>query len=117
MLANIASNSHFTRFQKRVTNQLLLFQLAMRVNLHARERLLQNKKMAARYLAGPKLNRVYGCLVVVVVAVVVLGIYVPRKAKVIRRRYLGLKSYPKGWRSSGSNPGPLIYKASSFNTQ
>ena len=34
---------------------------------------------------------------------VVLGFYVPPKAKVIRRRDLGLKSHPKDWRSPGSN--------------
>ena len=33
------------------------------------------------------------------VLVVVLGFYIPPTAKVIRRRDLGLKSYPKDWRS------------------
>ena len=46
-----------------------------------------------------------------------LGFYVPPTAKVIRRRDLGLKSYPKDWRSPGSNSGPLVYKAGSLTAR
>ena len=53
---------------------------------------------------------------VTMVAVVVLGFYVPPTAKVIRRRDLGLKSHPNDWRSLGSNTRLLVYKASSFTT-
>ena len=49
--------------------------------------------------------------------VVVLGFYVPPTAKVIRRRYLGLKSHPKDWRSPGSISGPLVYKAGSLTAR
>ena len=49
--------------------------------------------------------------------VVVLGFYVPPTAKVIQRRDLGLKSHPKDWRSSGSNSGPLVYKACSLTAR
>ena len=38
-----------------------------------------------------------------IVVVVMLGLYVPTTAKIIRRRDLGLKSYQKDWRSPGSN--------------
>ena len=48
--------------------------------------------------------------------VVMLGVYVPPTAKVIRRRDLRLKSHPKDWRSPGSNSRPLVYKASSLTT-
>ena len=48
--------------------------------------------------------------------VVVLGLYVPPTAKVIRRRGLGLKSHPQDWRSPESNSRPLVYKASSLTT-
>ena len=48
--------------------------------------------------------------------VVVLGFYVPPTAKNIRRLDLGLKSHPKDWRSLGSNPRPLVYKASGLIT-
>ena len=51
------------------------------------------------------------------VVVVVLGLYVPPTAKVIRRRDLGLKSHPKDWRSPGSNSGPLDYKAGSLTAR
>ena len=51
------------------------------------------------------------------VVVVVLGFYVPPTAKVIRRRDLGLKSHPKDWRSPGSNPRPLVYKAGSLTAR
>ena len=50
------------------------------------------------------------------VIVVVLGLYVPPTAKVIRRRDLGLKSHPQVWRSPESNSRPLVYKASSLTT-
>ena len=50
------------------------------------------------------------------VVVVVLGFYVPPTAKVIQRQDLGLKSYPKDWRSPGTNSRPLVYKASSLTT-
>ena len=53
---------------------------------------------------------------VVVVVVVVLGFYVPPTAEVIRRRDLDLKSDPKDWRSPGTNPRPLVYKASGLTT-
>ena len=33
---------------------------------------------------------------------------------VIWRRDIGLKSHPNDWRSLGSNPRPLVYKASSL---
>ena len=55
-------------------------------------------------------------MLVLSVVVVVLGFYVPPTAKVIPRRDLGLKSHPKDWRSLGSNPQPLVYKASGFTT-
>ena len=42
-----------------------------------------------------------------ILVVVVLGFYVSPKAKVIRRRDLGLKSHPKDWRSPVSNSRPL----------
>ena len=53
---------------------------------------------------------------VIDVVVVVLGFYVLPTAKVIRRRDLGFKSHPKDWRSLGSNPRPLVYKASGLTT-
>ena len=46
-----------------------------------------------------------------IVYVVVLGIYVPPTAMVIRRRDLGLKSHLKDRKSPGSNPRLLDYKA------
>ena len=48
------------------------------------------------------------------IVVVVLGFYVPRTAKVIRRRDLDLKSHPKDLRSPGLNSQPLGYKESSL---
>ena len=50
------------------------------------------------------------------VVVVVLGLYVPPTAKVIRRRDLGFKSHPQDWRSPESNSRPLVYKASTLTT-
>ena len=37
-------------------------------------------------------------------------------AKFIRRRDLGLKSYPKDWRNTRSNSRHLVYKESCFTT-
>ena len=51
------------------------------------------------------------------VVVVVLGLYVPPTAKVIRRLDLGLKSHPKDWRSPGSNSRALVYKAGSLTAR
>ena len=45
-----------------------------------------------------------------------LGFYILPTAKVKRRQDLGLKSHSKVWRSPGSNPRPLVYKASSLTT-
>ena len=50
------------------------------------------------------------------VVVVVLGLYVPPTAKVIRRRELGLNSHPQDWRSPESNSRSMVYKASSLTT-
>ena len=41
------------------------------------------------------------------IVVNVLGFNIQPTAEVIPRKGLGLKSHPKDWRSSGSNPQPL----------
>ena len=49
------------------------------------------------------------------ILLLLLGFNIPPTAKVIQRQDLSLKSHPKDWRSLGTNPPPLVYKASSLN--